>query len=275
MRADARRNRQRLIEAALAAFAEHGADDASLDEIARRAGVGIGTLYRHFPTRQALVEAVYRSQVEALCARAREYSGQLGDSPASDALARWLEALVAFASTKRNLTISMMSSMGGKNAEVVSSCSAMVREAVVPLLARAQEAGEIRPDVDVADLLKMSHAISVACEYPSAHSDQAQRLLSVMLDGLRSGAARPGARPGPGARARADQPASAASGSESSGSPPSVPPMPSPECSRSGGRFSYGVLSTIVVLVDTPAQARICCSRSSRAEGVATRTLRM
>ena len=78
MRADARRNRQRLIEAALAAFAEHGADDASLDEIARRAGVGIGTLYRHFPTRQALLEAVYRSQVEALCARADEYSAQVG-----------------------------------------------------------------------------------------------------------------------------------------------------------------------------------------------------
>jgi hypothetical protein len=163
MRADARRNRQRLIEAALAAFAEHGADDASLDEIAR--------------------------QVEALCSRAREYTGAAGGSSASEALARWLEALVAFASTKRNLTISMMSSLGGKNAEVVSSCSAMVREAVVPLLARAQQAGEIRPDVDVADLLKMSHAISVACEYPSAHTDQAQRLLTVMLDGLRSGAA--------------------------------------------------------------------------------------
>ena len=107
------------------------------------------------------------------------------------ALRRWLEALVAFASTKRNLTISMMSSLGGKNNEVVSSCSAMVREAVVPLLARAQESGEIRADVDVADLLKLSHAISVACEYPSAHSDQAQRLLTVMLDGLRSGAAPP------------------------------------------------------------------------------------
>ena len=193
MRADARRNRQRLIEAALAAFAEHGADDASLDEIARRAGVGIGTLYRHFPTRQALLEAVYRSQVEALCAQAQDYSAAAGDVSASEALTRWLEALVAFAATKRNLTISMMSSLGGKNAEVVSSCSAMIREAVVPLLARAQQAGEIRPDVDVSDLLKMSHAISVACEYPSTHSDQAQRLLTVMLDGLRHGAGPDGA----------------------------------------------------------------------------------
>jgi hypothetical protein len=71
----------------------------------------------------------------------------------------------------------------------------MVREAVVPLLARAQQAGEIRPDVDVSDLLKMSHAISVACEYPSSHSDQAQRLLTVMLDGLRHGAGPAGAGP--------------------------------------------------------------------------------
>jgi AcrR family transcriptional regulator len=188
MRADARRNRQRLIEAALAAFAEHGADDASLDEIARRAGVGIGTLYRHFPTRQALLEAVYRSHVEALCVRAQDFSAAAEGASATDALARWLEALVAFAATKRNLTISMMSSLGGQNSEVVSSCSTMIREAVVPLLARAQQAGEIRPDVDVMDLLKMSHAISVASEYPSSHSDQAQRLLTVMLDGLRHGA---------------------------------------------------------------------------------------
>lgn len=188
LRADARRNQEQVLEAARELFVERGID-CPLEEVARRAGVGIGTLYRHFPTRQALVEAVYRSQVEALCTRAREYTGAAGGSSASEALARWLEALVAFASTKRNLTISMMSSLGGKNAEVVSSCSAMVREAVVPLLARAQQAGEIRPDVDVADLLKMSHAISVACEYPSAHTDQAQRLLTVMLDGLRSGAA--------------------------------------------------------------------------------------
>ena len=215
MRADARRNRQRLIEAALAAFAEHGADDASLDEIARRAGVGIGTLYRHFPTRQALLEAVYRSQVEALCAQAEEYSAQLGDASATDALARWLEALVAFAATKRNLTISMMSSLGGKNAEVVSSCSAMVREAVVPLLARAQQAGEIRPDVDVSDLLKMSHAISVACEYPSSHSDQAQRLLMVMLDGLRHGA---------GAGSAGPHSAGAGSGSPDSAGPDGARP---------------------------------------------------
>ena len=244
MRADARRNRQRLIEAALAAFAEHGADDASLDEIARRAGVGIGTLYRHFPTRQALLEAVYRSQVEALCARAEEYSAQAADASATDALARWLEALVAFAATKRNLTISMMSSLGGKNAEVVSSCSAMVREAVVPLLARAQEAGEIRPDVDVTDLLKMSHAISVACEYPSvpfrpgsaaAHGDAGRaaprcwpgRAADRLPAGLIS------RRPAPPPGRRCSSLPSGAPRGRAVG-----PVLNSPECSRSGGRFS-------------------------------------
>src|SRR6202044_4123666 len=210
MRADARRNRQRLIEAALAAFAAHGADDASLDELARRAEGWFGTLYRHFPTRQALLEAVYRSQVEALCLQAQDFSDRAGGASATDALARWLEALVTFAATKRNLTISMMSSLGGKNSEVVSSCSAMIREAVGPLLARAQQAGEIRPDVDVTDLLTMSNAISVAFENPSSHSHQSQRLLTVMLDGLRhapgrdeaspDGAGRDGASPDGAAR---------------------------------------------------------------------------
>src|SRR5499433_1511780 len=87
MRADAQRNYERLLSAAAAAFAEHGADDVSLEEIARRAGVGIGTLYRHFPTRQALLEAVYRDQVEALRARADEL---LVSVPPGAALAIWL-----------------------------------------------------------------------------------------------------------------------------------------------------------------------------------------
>src|ERR1700729_4527354 len=97
MRADARRNYDRLLSAAAAAFAEHGADDASLEEIARRAGVGIGTLYRHFPTRQALLEAVYRDQVDGMRAKADELLAS--DSP-SGALAEWLHALSAFSSTK-------------------------------------------------------------------------------------------------------------------------------------------------------------------------------
>src|SRR6266581_6701180 len=95
MRADAQRNYARLLDAASAAFVEHGADDVSLEEIARRAGVGIGTLYRHFPTRQALLEAVYRDQVESLRAQTAEL---LDSAPADEALAAWLRAFVTFGS---------------------------------------------------------------------------------------------------------------------------------------------------------------------------------
>src|SRR6185437_6173644 len=97
MRADARRNCEKLLAEAAAAFAERGADDVSLEEIARRAGVGIGTLYRHFPTRQALLECVYRDQVELLARRADELatSGAPGD-----AFAEWLGAMVAWGATK-------------------------------------------------------------------------------------------------------------------------------------------------------------------------------
>ena len=188
MRADARRNRQLLIAAALAAFTEHGADDASLEEIARRAGVGIGTLYRHFPSRQALLEAVYREQVEDLCAAARD---QPATATPAQALENWLRDLMAFAATKRNLTSSLMSGPDSKRSEVALSCSAMVREAADGLLAQAQRAGEIRPDVDATDLLRLTHGLALASELPSAHADQPERLLKVLLDGLRA------AEPGP------------------------------------------------------------------------------
>jgi AcrR family transcriptional regulator len=180
MRADARRNRQRLLDAALQVYAERGADDASLDEIARRAGVGIGTLYRHFPTRQALLEAVYRDQVEDLCATARELQDQ---TPPGQALERWLRALMAFATTKKNLSTALMS--GPEKSEVAMSCSTMVREAATGLLAEAQRTGQVRGDVDVVDLLRMSHALAIAADMPHSHPDQGERLMSVLLAGLR------------------------------------------------------------------------------------------
>jgi AcrR family transcriptional regulator len=181
MRADARRNRQRLLDAALQVYAERGADDASLDEIARRAGVGIGTLYRHFPTRQALLEAVYRDQVEELCAVARELHDEV---PPEQALERWLRALMAFATTKKNLSSSLMSGPN-KSSEVATSCSTMVREAATKLLAEAQRTGQVRGDVDAIDLLRMSHALAIAADLPHSHPDQGERLMSVLLAGLR------------------------------------------------------------------------------------------
>ena len=179
MRADARRNRQRLLDAALQVYAERGADDASLDEIARRAGVGIGTLYRHFPTRQALLEAVYRDQVEELCAVARELDGEAPEQ----ALERWLRALMTFATTKKNLSSALTS--GPDKSEVATSCSVMVREAATRLLAEAQRTGQVREDVDAIDLLRMSHALALAADIPYSHPDQGERLMSVLLAGLR------------------------------------------------------------------------------------------
>ena len=181
LRADAQRNYQRLVSAASAAFAEHGADDASLEEIARRAGVGIGTLYRHFPNRQALLEAVYRDQVDVLSDRARRLS-ESADPGA--ALAEWLRALVSFGRTKRSLTSAMLATLD-KDSELLSTCSLIMRGAATGLLERAQEAGVVRADADATDLLRLVHAVSMAVEREPADRGQADRLLGLIMDGLR------------------------------------------------------------------------------------------
>ena len=174
LRADARRNYQRLLAAAGAAFAERGADDVSLEEIARRAGVGIGTLYRHFPTRQALLEAVYRDQVDALDARAAELIQ--ADSPAA-ALAEWLAALVTFGKAKRGLTTGMLDS------ELLSSCRDVLHGATDTLLARAQQAGAVRADVQGADVIRLVHAVSIAADL-GQDPGQADRMLALVFAGL-------------------------------------------------------------------------------------------
>jgi len=125
MRADARRNYERLLRAAAEAFTEHGADDVSLEEIARRADVGIGTLYRHFPTRQALLEAVYTDQVAGLRALADDL---LATKPPAEALATWLRALIDFGRTKRSLSAALLATMS-KDSELISSSSATTRSA--------------------------------------------------------------------------------------------------------------------------------------------------
>jgi len=181
IRADAQRNYQRLLSAANEAFAHHGADDASLEEIARRAGLGIGTLYRHFPTRQALLEAVYRDQVEALHARAVDL---LQSASPDEALATWLRALLDFGSTKHNLTSALLATMD-KESELLSSCSAVMRESATALLTRAQQAGTVRADASASDLLRLVHAISMAVRRPPADDGQADRLLGLVVDGLR------------------------------------------------------------------------------------------
>jgi AcrR family transcriptional regulator len=180
MRADARRNYDRLLAAALAAFSEQGADTASLEEIARRAGVGIGTLYRHFPTRQALLEAVYRDQVDALSARAAEL--MQAESPGA-ALADWLRALVAFGSTKRSLTTALLETLD-KESELLSSAGAVLRESTNRLLERAQQSGVARTDVMGTDVLRLAHGVSMAAEWAPGDTGQAGRMLALVIDGL-------------------------------------------------------------------------------------------
>jgi AcrR family transcriptional regulator len=179
MRADARRNRELLLAAALETFTERGADDTSLEEIARRAGVGIGTLYRHFPGRPALLEAVYTDQVAALCQRADELAAT--ESPAA-ALSAWMRELAEFSATKQNLT-SALAADYDKDAPVFSACRDDLLAAATALLTRAQRTGVVRPDVQPLDLLRLSHGVAAATA-GAADADQAERLLSLMLGGL-------------------------------------------------------------------------------------------
>ena len=174
MRADARRNYQRLLAAAGTAFAERGADDVSLEEIARRAGVGIGTLYRHFPTRQALLEAVYRDQVDALEVLVAKLLQS--DSPGA-ALAEWLAALMAFGKAKRSMTAAMLDS------ELLSSCKQMLHGATDELFARAQQAGAVRADVQGTDVMRLTHAVSLAADM-GQDPGQADRMLALVLAGV-------------------------------------------------------------------------------------------
>jgi AcrR family transcriptional regulator len=181
MRADAQRNYAKLLSAASAAFLESGADDVSLEEIARRAGVGIGTLYRHFPTRQALLEAVYLDQVEALRARADEL---LGSGSPAEAFAAWLHALVAFSSTKRSLTSAMVATLS-KDSDVLSMCSKLIRESADALITQAQQAGVLRADVNSTDVVRLVHGVSMVTEVAPGDPGQADRMLALILDGLR------------------------------------------------------------------------------------------
>ncbi|HWG02582.1 MAG TPA: TetR/AcrR family transcriptional regulator [Trebonia sp.] len=177
MRADARRSRAKLLEAATAAFAEHGAD-APLEDIARRAGVGIGTLYRHFPTRLDLQSAVFLSQVKGVCAQADEL---MDNSPADQAFAAWVRALTSYMVAKRGLSKALVGALG-RESKLISGCSLVMRETLDRLVARSQEAGTIRPDVTAMDVLRLVHGISIATEQVPEDTD---RLLSLMLDGLR------------------------------------------------------------------------------------------
>lgn len=175
-RADARRNYDKLIEAARSAFADKGAD-TSLEEIARRAEVGIGTLYRHFPSRPALLEAVYVGEVEALCQSAEDSR----DLPPWDALVGWLRRFVAYITTKRELSSELMATIGEQSA-VFGRCHDAIKRAGEPLLERAKAARVVRPDVALIDVIRLVSGITLLQR--SAPED-IDRVLMLALDGLR------------------------------------------------------------------------------------------
>ncbi|KAB1140318.1 TetR/AcrR family transcriptional regulator [Streptomyces luteolifulvus] len=180
MRADARRNHERLLTEARSAFAEHGTE-ASLEDVARRAGVGIGTLYRHFPNRHALLSAVFEDAVSDLLARSREL---LRAPEPCAALMTWLRETVTHAGEYRGLARALMS-VSSDDTSALGRCSGPIREAGGALLARAQEAGRIRPDVAITDLLQLTHAIALAAEETPKDPALADRLLRLTLRGLK------------------------------------------------------------------------------------------
>jgi AcrR family transcriptional regulator len=182
MRADARRNYDLLVARAAEAFAERGADDVSLEEIARRAGVGIGTLYRHFPTRQSLLEAVFRDQVDVLARQATEL--REAPSPAA-ALEAWLRVMLAFGRTKRSLNATLLSTLG-KESPAYSLCSQLLRDNTTLLVERAQEAGVARRDIQPADVMRLVHGLIMADNAAPGDEGQAERMLSLVVAGLLS-----------------------------------------------------------------------------------------
>ena len=177
-RVDALRNRERVLEAAKAVFSA-GGPDASLEAVAKRAGVGIGTLYRHFPTREALFEAVYRREVEQLGELAEELKSEA--SPVV-ALRRWLRSNVEFVATKKGMSAALALA-ANSSSDLTAYSFDRLTKAVGALLARAVAAGEIRADVGPEDLLR---ALIGMCYLHDQTGWQASvlRLLDVFVDGL-------------------------------------------------------------------------------------------
>jgi len=178
MRADAQRNYDRLIEEAKQAFLVHGTDVA-LEDIARHAGVGVGTLYRHFPDRYALMNAVFEKELDKLSEQAVKLLP--ADDPAA-ALTDWLRSVARYSHSYRGLSLAIMESSGSK----MPACKLTMISAGDALLERAQRAGAIRSDVQIGDLLKITYAIVSAVEKSPGEKGLFDRLMSLAVDGMRS-----------------------------------------------------------------------------------------
>ena len=178
-RADAERNRERILQVAKLAFTRSGAD-ISLDDVARQAEVGPGTLYRHFATREALLEAVYRTEVERLAAAEREFSVTL---PPVDALRAWMLLFVDYIATKQ-LIAPAVNTLFEKPSKLFEPSGAAIKGAINSLVQRAIESGAIRPDLDPIDLLRALVGVSNVASTPD-WVESARRLVHILLAGSR------------------------------------------------------------------------------------------
>jgi len=189
LRADAARNRTKVLAVAAEAFAESGTD-TPLEEIARRADVGIGTLYRHFPTRAALIEQVYRSRVDELCATAPRL---LESVPPIEALEEWVLSFTAYVGQKRGMVAALRAAMGEDVTAVFTDTHDKLSAATTLLLDAARRDGAIRGDIEPMDLLRAVGGVCMAGADagqgdPAEQAERTRRMLGLVLDGLRYGA---------------------------------------------------------------------------------------
>ena len=179
LRADAQRNRERLLDAAVRAFAQEG-PDVTLDAIAKDAGVGIGTLYRHFPTREALVEAAYRNELTRLCDAASDLLAAL---PPDQAMRMWMDRFVDYMTTKRDMADALRAVIASGGNPYSESRDRLIT-AVTTVLGAGAAAGTLRPDVEPGDVLTSLSGVSMATVGPEQR-DRAGRVLDLLMDGLR------------------------------------------------------------------------------------------
>ena len=179
-RTDALRNRDRLLEAARTVFSAGGAE-ASLEAVAKTAGVGIGTLYRHFPTREALFEAVYRREVQQLADLAKRLEKE---AEPIEALRQWMRSFVRFVATKKGMSVALAFAVS-KESDLFSYSSDLLTRAVGGLLNRAGAAGEIRNDISAEDLLRALVGMCYTHDQPGWQKN-VLRLVDVFVDGLRN-----------------------------------------------------------------------------------------
>jgi AcrR family transcriptional regulator len=178
-RADAERNRQRILEIAKKAFTRSGAN-ISLDDLARQAGIGPGTLYRHFPTRDALLEAVYRTEVEKLATAERELSQAM---PPVEALRAWMLLFVDYIAAKQIIAPALNTLVGGPS-KLFEASGSQIKGAIGALVERAIESGDIRPDLDPLDLLRALIGVSNVASVPN-WAESARRLVQILIAGSR------------------------------------------------------------------------------------------